>query len=96
MHAKTQHQEVQERTHQHREQGHLVQRQVALGLGNAAQQEQKEEREHPEEDQRHQLHHAHKNQNGIGALAGQTGKEVVVLPRTEGISSTMIKEYKKH
>lgn len=30
------------------------------------------------------------------AWCEQAGKEVVVLPRTEGISSTMLREYKKH
>ena len=30
------------------------------------------------------------------AWSEQAGKEVVVLPRTEGISSTMLREYKKH
>ena len=30
------------------------------------------------------------------AWCEQKGKEVVVLPRTEGISSTMLREYKKH
>ena len=30
------------------------------------------------------------------AWCEQEGKEVIVLPRTEGISSTMLREYKKH